>query len=449
MRVAFFASLVLLSLTASPAYFHSCNDTTPPDLPLPPTPRDAGVCTIDTDCPSVSACADVRCLAGTCVTVSSSIDRDHDGDSAIPCGTDCDDDDRLVHVGATEQCNGRDDDCNGLIDEGAPSTVTNRVVAGLDGTASIVQLGDGLLIAVGNDARSVDGYGRIGPLVDVLGDRAVTQLESATSPDGRAIVAAIVGDGRTIAFAILSPGTPPIVAPTREIAATGPVLDLAVVAHRGSFGLAWSWQDAVGAYHLTVVADAAAIALPLGVDLEVTASSPSASLASDGASLAFPEAVSELGFLSAGGGHVTVALPGTAVLRHGLASGDGFVVALTFAAGTTSAYASRVNTTGILGASASGVFDASEGLLDSDATRLARVNDQYVAARGGVAELQLVLFDSAIARAPQPLTPLPRGTAAPISIAALPGLVAVLGATPTSSLSAGSDLALITDCTAP
>jgi hypothetical protein len=37
---------------------------------------------------------------------------------------DCDDNDGLVFPGATEACNGRDDNCNGLIDEGLASTTT-------------------------------------------------------------------------------------------------------------------------------------------------------------------------------------------------------------------------------------------------------------------------------------------------------------------------------------
>jgi hypothetical protein len=50
-------------------------------------------------------------------------DLDGDGYDAVTCGgTDCDDGDYDVHLGADDLCNGVDDDCDGLIDE-SPDTV--------------------------------------------------------------------------------------------------------------------------------------------------------------------------------------------------------------------------------------------------------------------------------------------------------------------------------------
>lgn len=53
------------------------------------------------------------------------LDEDEDGyGHGVGClGLDCDDRDSSVHAGQSEICNGRDDDCDGAIDEGCPSDV--------------------------------------------------------------------------------------------------------------------------------------------------------------------------------------------------------------------------------------------------------------------------------------------------------------------------------------
>ncbi len=58
-------------------------------------------------------------------TLAGDADGDADGDGEIDrgccngatCGADCDDADRALHPGARELCNGRDDDCDGVLDE--------------------------------------------------------------------------------------------------------------------------------------------------------------------------------------------------------------------------------------------------------------------------------------------------------------------------------------------
>ncbi len=77
---------------------------------------------IGVTCVGVDACHATRCdaLRG-CVTAP--IDADRDGHAPVTtvggttCGDDCDDADPRVFLGAPEQCNGRDDDCDGAIDE--------------------------------------------------------------------------------------------------------------------------------------------------------------------------------------------------------------------------------------------------------------------------------------------------------------------------------------------
>ena len=82
-------------------------------------------CTVDAQCPAGEAC-----VGNTCVPTGSCDDKDGDGyavpvRSAICTGpTDCDDTDASVHPGATEWCDGVDNDCDGTIDDACQSTRT-------------------------------------------------------------------------------------------------------------------------------------------------------------------------------------------------------------------------------------------------------------------------------------------------------------------------------------
>ncbi|MFO0557640.1 MAG: MopE-related protein [Polyangiales bacterium] len=146
--------ITVICATAIVASAAGCGAKTELDFtPPPPPPPD---CFVDEDCDDqqyctgVEACREGRCVPGAPVLCddrdpctidrcdegtracrTSEATRDLDGDghrgpiagrqpgAADACGDDCDDDDRAVFPGAAEVCNGRDDNCNGVIDDNA------------------------------------------------------------------------------------------------------------------------------------------------------------------------------------------------------------------------------------------------------------------------------------------------------------------------------------------
>jgi hypothetical protein len=67
-------------------------------------------------------------------SVDDGFDKDNDGYYACPHGTlpaDCNDADPAVHPGATEICNGKDDDCDGQTDE-VPATLSGPLTVPID-----------------------------------------------------------------------------------------------------------------------------------------------------------------------------------------------------------------------------------------------------------------------------------------------------------------------------
>lgn len=82
-------------------------------------------------CDDSDACTRDSCVprSGQCESVPRTSDEDGDGyRGALPgmragetgaCGDDCDDTSAKAYPGATEQCDGADNDCNGIVDDGA------------------------------------------------------------------------------------------------------------------------------------------------------------------------------------------------------------------------------------------------------------------------------------------------------------------------------------------
>ena len=71
-------------------------------------------------CDDMNANTTDRCDPGANACRNDPLDNDGDGDPAMSAGgRDCDDNDRTRSSLEREVCNGRDDNCNGMIDEGA------------------------------------------------------------------------------------------------------------------------------------------------------------------------------------------------------------------------------------------------------------------------------------------------------------------------------------------
>lgn len=109
---------------------------------------------------------------------SGPVEPDRDGDG-VPASADCDDGDAMVHPGAVERCNARDDDCNGAVDDAAGEQwFTDRDADGFgdDATAMSSCTGEGL-VARGGDCD--DGDGAIHPDADERCDERDNDCDGA------------------------------------------------------------------------------------------------------------------------------------------------------------------------------------------------------------------------------------------------------------------------------
>ncbi|MEZ4390699.1 MAG: MopE-related protein [Polyangiales bacterium] len=120
-------------------------------------------------CDDGDACTEDRCDDGdnACRSVTRDLDRDGDPDRACG-GTDCDDEDSSRNGSAGEVCNGRDDDCDGMVDEGALSACGN-----CDPTCRRVASG-------GAGGRAFDDAGRRGVEFDTAAGGLLVRAETRT-----------------------------------------------------------------------------------------------------------------------------------------------------------------------------------------------------------------------------------------------------------------------------
>lgn len=325
-------SLASVTLFSQP-HFGGCESggETPEDPVALPVGA-AVECTGDDDC-RTDACVDARCLGGLCFVIAPTIDRDRDNEQAIPCGMDCDDADPNVNSRRTELCNGRDDNCNATIDEDAePLSVTFNVLQGDETSVAAPWGDDELLITVTStgllaglivtpDMR-VRGPIELARLLGA-GDFAAVQIIAGT--DARYLITYTTTAGDVVASVIERTGstTTSVVEPVETFldfddAPVGP----SAIAFGDRFVLRYqTTRMGVPEQHVHFWGDAdpvytAPAATPVSQDL-----------ATDGTNLVVREGP-EIVFLSPAGTEVGRWMVVAPTPRQSIASGDGFVYAL-------------------------------------------------------------------------------------------------------------------------
>ncbi len=187
------APILVVALLTGPGFDGCGNGTSPGPIP----PGTAIACFADTDCTG-SGCEDVRCIAGECTVVAPFRDGDFDGVGAPPCGEDCDDTDALVAPGQAELCDGRDQDCDGIIDEGAPPAVRRTLLGTSSDQIAATAIADVMVLtdvspATGLRLRTADFEGRVSPATPVTSEPPLL-ADLASAPSGAVLAVAVLGD---------------------------------------------------------------------------------------------------------------------------------------------------------------------------------------------------------------------------------------------------------------
>jgi hypothetical protein len=181
----------------------------------------------DTPCSSHAACVKDTCDESThaCThTVIGQNDGDGDGHLAIACGgDDCDDTDPNVFLGHAELCDGKDNDCNGEVDDHAllargPVVSSASVGNGWGGAAKLGA--SDILYSIPQpcntcggtlSAELVSSSGTIG-MPATVGGSVGNQISPIVPTSGPASSLTIWTSGGSVATALVSPALSPIAA---------------------------------------------------------------------------------------------------------------------------------------------------------------------------------------------------------------------------------------------
>ncbi len=315
--------VALLSLASLGSEFEGCGggERVPSGRALPMA---TGGCWIDADC-GTNPCFALACVAGECVMTGARTDADGDGFAPPPCGDDCNDGDPDTFPGAAERCDGRDQDCDGAIDEDAPGVGSLTRVEGLV-DAEIVAAGDGFVVIGRSEAGELaglvlDGSGRTPMPLFTPEPPRIVELASAAS-DGERILVALTIDGDAQRLEVLREGGALFpVAPPASLGAGSPAVALDAHVFGGHDWIAldtadgeepqrWLWRSG-GAALTPFIAGGAGPAL-----------------ADDGASVVIATGEAQLDFLAPDGSPVgSQTLPGSFATGLPIAPGLGEIVA--------------------------------------------------------------------------------------------------------------------------
>ncbi len=318
--------MAALAVCAMGADYRGCGGATPPDDGVP-LPMGDESCLVDADC-GVDQCAMIACVAGECtpVGIRRELDFDGDGVQVAPCGDDCDDTNATVYPSAPEMCDGRDQDCDGTVDEGATGSLTTTIEDGLSG-ASIVGLAEGFAVLGRTAEGFLAGYvigrdGEEGPVQILLSPALPLEDVVADGRGGRIVVVFALAGGPPQRLELtVGTGGLEVAGEPEPLAAGGDATSMAVHLFAGQAFVAfdavdgaeeqrWLWSEPTGALTPLLAGDTGPF------------------LSDDGARLAVTNDGARIDFLSAEGALLaSQTLPGPFASGRALAASSGAVAA--------------------------------------------------------------------------------------------------------------------------